>query len=358
MEYQQEQREQAARHAALDDRSNTRLGPYQLCKIIGRGSSTTVYQAYQPSLHRYVAIKLLHLLDPELTLRFEREAQAIARLQHPNILPVYDYGEAGDVRYLVMQYIESSVTLGDRLHEFGAQPAVALRLMSGLLGGLSYAHARGVIHRDIKPSNILLPAPEWPVLADFGIAKLTDMTGQLTRPGQVVGTVAYLAPEQARGAPADERTDVYAAGVVLFELLTGRPPFTGPTPMAVLSQHAYAEPPSLRSINVALPVELELVVQRALAKDPADRPQSAQAMAAELAQLARQIESAAVLHELLAPRVAPKGASAGVAAGSAQVAAPAVPRAERLGWRALVIFVLLVIGGLCLGGLAAVLLAS
>lgn len=342
----------------MDDRSNTYLGPYKLCEIIGRGSMTTVYKAYQPSLHRFVAIKLLQLRHPQVALRFEREAQASARLQHPNILPVYDYGEHGDLRYLVMQYIEGSTTLSDVLRGQPLPPVRALHLISTLLQGLAYAHSRGVIHRDIKPSNVLLPTPDWPVLSDFGIAKLVDDEVQLTGPGELVGTAAYIAPERARGASADARADLYAVGIMLYELLAGRVPFTGPTPMAVLSKHAYEAPPSPRALNPALPAAIEPILLRTLAKDPDDRYHDATAMAAELMQVARQIESDGMLEALLVPAARSIPAHAPAASRRALHEKSVQPsQAQRPARRmTLGLFVVLALGGLLLGVLTALLL--
>jgi len=273
------------------DLSNTQLGQYQLIGLVRRGGMATVYKAYQPSLERYVAIKVLpHDHDPQFAARFKREARAIAQLQHHNILPVYDYGEQENILFLVLQYIEDGATLGDML---GApmEPVEALRLMSHVLHALDYAHARGIIHRDIKPGNVLMPSPTWPMLADFGIAKLMDDTQQrLTVPGLIVGTAAYMAPEQATGQAVDARTDIYSAGIMLYEMLTGRVPFDADTPIAVLTKHVYDAPPPPRSLNPNLPAPVEAALMRAVAKDPNARYQSAGAMADELTRVVMWIE--------------------------------------------------------------------
>jgi serine/threonine-protein kinase len=273
------------------DLSNTQLGQYQLIEVIRRGGMSTVYKAEQPSLERYVAVKVMtHDRDPQFAARFKREARAIAQLQHHNILPVYDYGEQDGLLYLVLQYIENGVTLGDML---GApmEPGAALRLMVRVLEALDYAHQRGIVHRDIKPPNVLMPSPTWPMLADFGIAKLmNDNQQRLTVPGLIVGTAAYMAPEQATGQTIDARTDIYASGVMLYEMLTGQVPFDAETPMAVLTKHVYEPPPPPSSLNPALPAPVEAVVLRAIAKDPAARYQSASEMVAELERVAGRLD--------------------------------------------------------------------
>jgi serine/threonine protein kinase/formylglycine-generating enzyme required for sulfatase activity len=273
------------------DLSNTQLGQYQLIEVIRRGGMSTVYKAYQSSLERYVAVKvLLHDHDPQFAARFKREARAIAQLQHHNILPVYDYGEQGNVLFLALQYIEDGTTLGDKLGT-PMQPAEGLRLISHVLRALDYAHARGIIHRDIKPANVLMPSSDWPMLADFGIAKLmNDNQQRLTVPGLIVGTAAYMAPEQATGQAIDARTDIYASGVMLYEMLTGQVPFDADTPMGVLTKHVYEPPPPPRAINPDLPTPVEAAILRAVEKDPNARYQSAAAMAAELDRVVAWIE--------------------------------------------------------------------
>jgi serine/threonine protein kinase/formylglycine-generating enzyme required for sulfatase activity len=272
---------------------NRTLGQYRIIEPIRQGGMSTVYKAYQESLDRYVAIKVLsHNHDPQFAARFKREARAIAQLQHPNILPIYDSNEQDGLLYLVMQYIENGTTLGDML-DAPMEPSRALRLVSKVLDALSYAHEHGIIHRDIKPANVLLPSPEWPMLADFGIVKLRDDDQKLTIPGLVIGTAAYMAPEQASGLPVDARTDLYATGVVLYELITGRVPFDASTPMAMLAKHAYEPPVPPRTIIPTLLPEVETLLLRALEKDPAARFQSAAEMSAACAQAAARIRRAA-----------------------------------------------------------------
>ena len=274
----------------MSDLANTYLGQYQLIEAIGQGGMATVYKAYQASLDRFVAVKVLHAnRDQQFAVRFKREARAIATLQHHNILPIYDYGEQDGLLYFVLQYVENAATLHDLLGKPMA-PGQALRLISHVLAALEYAHARGVIHRDLKPANILLPSPNWALLADFGIAKLMNENQNLTMSGFIIGTAAYMAPEQAAGRPVDARTDLYSLGVVLYEMLTGRVPFDSDTPMAVLTKHVYEAPPPPRQINPNIAPVLEAVLLRALAKDPDVRYQSAGEMLADVEQIAAQFE--------------------------------------------------------------------
>jgi formylglycine-generating enzyme required for sulfatase activity len=274
-----------------DELIGKRLGQYHLIEFIQRGGMSTVYKAHQPSLDRFVAVKvMLHNRDPQFAARFKREARAIAQLQHPNILPIYDYNEQDGLFYLVLQYVENGITLG---HRMGAPmpPETALRLTSRLLSGLEYAHSRGIIHRDIKPGNVLMPSPDWPMLSDFGIAKLLNDTSQaqLTVPGLLMGTAAYIAPEQALSQPVDARTDLYSTGVMLYEMLTGRVPFDGDSLVVVMTQHVYEAPPPPSRLNHSIPPAVEQVVLRALAKKPDDRYQSAAEMAAALDEAVAQL---------------------------------------------------------------------
>ena len=274
-----------------DELIGTHLGQYQIAELIRQGGMSIVYKAYQPALDRFVAIKVLqHTSEPQFAARFKREARAIAQLQHQNILPVYDSGEQNGLLYLVLQYIEDGVTLGDKL---GAPIplANALQLTVRLLAALEYAHARGIVHRDVKPSNILLPAPDWPMLADFGIARLMSDTQQrLTLANQIVGTAAYMAPEQATGGSVDARTDLYATGVVLYEMLTGRVPFDADTPMSMLTKHVHEPPPPPRDLNPTLPPVIEPALLRALTKDPNERYQTAAEMVAGLERLSAWLD--------------------------------------------------------------------
>lgn len=325
---------------------------YQIVGVLGRGSTATVYKAYQPSLNRYVALKvLLPNLDPQFTARFEREAQAIGQLQHPNIVPIYDYGIHDGQPYVVLQYIEHGRTLSDLLTNRPIEPIPALRLVGHILAGLDYAHGRGVIHRDIKPSNILMPAPTWPMIADFGIARLLDDQRQLTPPGQTLGTALYLAPERAAGRTADARADLYSVGVILYELLTGSVPFDGKTPMQILQQHMTQPPTPPRVVNPQLPSIVEVAVLRALEKDPAKRYQRADEMAQELAWVVVQLEQSHVYTRRLHPSAAmlpaaqPVRTPAGQAGGGNSPHPPVPTRGRRAGRGLLWVLLVLLLGG-------------
>ena len=262
----------------------TQLGKYEIQAELGRGGMATVYRAYQESLNRHVAVKVLAgqlAHDGDFRQRFEREAKAVAQLDHPNILPIYDYGEdqQRDVVYFVTQLVEGG-TLSQRM----GQPlpiAEAVRIASGVAQALDCAHHHGIIHRDVKPSNILLTEDGRPLLSDFGIARIVQET-HLTRTGTSLGTPQYMSPEQAKGEPLDFRADIYSLAVVLYEMLVGRPPFQADTDIAVLHQQVYEPPPPPRQLRSDIPRRLEKVILKALAKDPAKRYPTAGAMAQAL----------------------------------------------------------------------------
>lgn len=260
----------------MEDLAGKTIGGYQIIEQIGKGGMASVYRAYQPSLDRDVAIKVLPPYyaqqDESFLQRFKREARAIARLRHPNILMVMDYGEDGDLVYIVMEYVDAG-TLKDRMH----QP-LPLSEITNLVGqvsdALSYAHDQGIVHRDIKPSNILLPRPNWALLTDFGLAHMVGGS-LLTQSGLTVGTPAYMSPEQGSGGKIDHRTDIYALGVMLYEMTVGEVPYTAETPMAVVVKHIVDPLPIPREKNSNIPEMLQRVILKALAKNPDDRYQSA-----------------------------------------------------------------------------------
>jgi serine/threonine protein kinase len=257
------------------------LGPYKLEDLLGKGGMATVYRAYQTSVKRYVAIKVM---APEIAdqagfiERFAREAEVIASLEHPHILPVIDYGTVDNVHYLVMRYIEGG-SLDDRMRVNPLTLKETSRFLSQIGSALSYAHRKGVIHRDLKPNNVLLDSTENAYLTDFGIARLAMSEHKLTTTGSIMGTPAYMSPEQGLGNPVDARSDIYTLGVVLYEMVLNRLPFAAETPAAMIFQHVYEKPKPPEEINPSLPAEVVQVLHRGIAKDPADRFQSANELA-------------------------------------------------------------------------------
>ena len=301
------------------------LGKYRVLEQLGAGGMATVYKAYDPAMDRSIAIKVpsAHLLqDPQFRTRFQGEARTIAKLEHPHILPVYDFGEEQGVPYLVMRYVDGG-TLRDRLSRGVLPLDQALRLVAEVGDALAYAHGKGVIHRDVKPANVLLDHDGSALLTDFGIAKLVEQTMQLTQ-GVVLGTPQYMAPEQVTGKSVDARTDIYALGVVLYELLTGRRPFEGDTPFAVAFMHVTDPFPPPRQVNPALPEAAERIILKAMARDPADRYPSASDFARELHRLLADLENAAEDETLAAEPTLPKGVAPPAADGQVG-AAPKPP---------------------------------
>ncbi len=255
------------------------IGQYRLVEVIGQGGMATVYRAYQPSVDRDVAIKALPRKlseDPNFLRRYRHEARVIARLEHRSILPVYDYGEADGVPFIVMRLLEGG-TLRDVLARGPIDLDLAVRIMDQVSEALDYAHSRGVIHRDLKPSNILFDERQNAYLTDFGIAKILGEASQITAEG-VIGTPSYMSPEQCQGKELTPASDLYALGVILFEMLTGRPPYQADTPLAVMYMHVRDAVPSICKIDPSLPPALDRVIAQALAKRPERRYPSAQAL--------------------------------------------------------------------------------
>lgn len=258
-----------------------KLGKYEIVELVGQGGMATVYKGYQSDIDRYVAVKVLPPhpgLDQQFTERFRLEARTIARLQHPHILPLYDYGVQDDILYLVTAYVQGG-SLND-LIDRGKLPLPEIaRILKQVAAALDYAHRQGVIHRDIKPDNILLDREGNVLLADFGIVKLAEGESRLTVTGGLVGTPAYMAPEQGRGEAVTGSADLYSLGVVVYEMITGKKPYTAPTPMQLVLKHMTEPVPSLRGEIASVPPALEAVMQRALSKEPADRYPNATAFA-------------------------------------------------------------------------------
>eukprot|EP01037_Dinobryon_pediforme_P018109 gene18109-18349_t len=261
---------------------NERLGKYEVRGTLGKGAMGTVLDGYDAVIDRRVAIKTINLPDPndaeaqDELARFRREAQAAGRLTHPNIVAVYDYGEDGKIAYIVMEYapgteLKKILDKGERL-----PPNETVRIMEGVLAGLNYSHERGVVHRDIKPGNIILAKDGTVKIADFGIARIESSS--MTQAGTVMGTPAYMSPEQFMGQTVDSRTDIYSAGVMLYQLLTGERPFEGGM-TAIMHKALHSEPPKPSELSVTSPRALDAVVARAMAKRPGDRYETASAFA-------------------------------------------------------------------------------
>jgi len=225
------------------------LGQFRIVERIGAGGMATVFKAYQPNLDRYVAIKVLpayHARDPVFVKRFVQEARAVAKLVHPNILQIHDFGEQDNITYIVMEYVDGG-TLKDRLNLKRALPVPeAVDFMIQAAEGLNCAHSHGIVHRDVKPANMLLRKDGYLLLSDFGIAKILEGTTNLTRVGTGIGTPQYMSPEQGTGQAVDRRSDIYSLGIVLFHCLTGRVPFTAENPLTITVKH----------LNEPLPLEM------------------------------------------------------------------------------------------------------
>ena len=274
--------------AEYRERLHRALGDgYELGELIGRGGFGAVYAAQDTKLEREVAVKALRhdlFATPQLLERFGREAKAVAKLRHPNVLPIYFIGEGAGIVFMVMPRIqgESLRTRLDREHQLSIDESV--RLASEAAVALQAAHDANIIHRDVKPENILLEGDERrALLMDFGIAKAAEDTdAQLTGTGMLVGTPRYMSPEQASGDQIDHRSDIYSLGCVLHEMLAGDPPFTGANAQAVIARHIAEPPPSLEVVRPGVPPDIAQVVFRALAKTPADRFDSAKDLAKAL----------------------------------------------------------------------------
>ncbi len=250
------------------------IGPYRILEKIGEGGMGSVFKAEQASVHRLVVIKVLAANvadDPAMLDRFKRELDIIAQLEHPHILPVYDFGEAEGSPYIVMRYMGGGSLL-DQLQSRTLSHEQILRCFEQIAAALDYAHDRNVIHRDLKPANILLDERGNAYLADFGLAKTLGGVADLTKTGSILGTPAYMSPEQARGEKLDARSDVYSLGIMVYQALTGQQPFSGKTPWELISKQLTEPPPLLTTINPDLPLAAEEAVSAALVKDREQRP--------------------------------------------------------------------------------------
>ncbi len=250
------------------------VGPYRIIGQLGQGGMATVYKAYHASLDRYVALKVLHPAfhqDQTFTMRFQREARVVARLEHTNIVPIYDYAEHEGRPYLVMKYIEGD-TLKARLNQGPLTSEEIERVVNSVGYALAYAHRQGILHRDIKPSNVMIASDGTMYLADFGLARIAEAGESTMSSDSIMGTPQYISPEQAMGKKdLDAGTDIYSFGVMLYEMVVGRVPFTADTPFSIIHDHIYTPLPLPMSVNPNVPESVQRVLLKALAKDRADR---------------------------------------------------------------------------------------
>ncbi len=258
------------------------VGAYRIERQLGKGGMATVYLARHQSLDRDVAIKMLHVAykdDDTFIERFRREAQIVGKLEHPNIVPIYDFADAGLHPYLVMKYIEGETLKQYLRHNKDITLNEVMQIMTAVADALDYAHKRGILHRDVKPSNIMISNDGQPYLTDFGLARIASLGESTLSRDMMLGTPQYISPEQAQGnRELDARTDIYSLGIVLYELVVGRVPFTGDTPYAIIHNHIFTPLPPPREMNPTVPPEVEMVLLKALAKDPNERFSSAGAM--------------------------------------------------------------------------------
>ncbi len=297
--------------------SGTRLGPYEILGAIGAGGMGEVYRARDTKLHRDVAIKILPAAlaaDPAACTRFEREAQAVAALSHPNILGIFDVGIEHEVPFAVMELLDGA-TLREQLHDGAVGPRKALEYAQQMAAGLGAAHARGITHRDLKPENIFVTRDGQIKILDFGLAKIGPSVAAsgpsmlatspaLTGVGTIVGTVGYMSPEQVRGRDVDHRSDIFSFGAILYELLAGHRAFTGDSAVETMNAILKDDPPELTGANAALPPALDRIVRRCLEKNPEERFQSARdvAFALDAVSTTRSDASLAGIPSVVAPR--------------------------------------------------------
>jgi eukaryotic-like serine/threonine-protein kinase len=303
-------------------------GRYRIMRKLGTGGMANVYLAEDQELGRRVAIKILddrHASDDQFVERFRREAKNAASLSHPNIVSIYDRGEAEGTYYIAMEYLDGR-SMKELIISRGPAPTnVAIDYVRQILAAVRFAHRHGIVHRDIKPHNVLVDAEGRLKVTDFGIARAG--ASQMTEAGSIIGTAQYLSPEQARGAPVDQTSDLYSVGVVLYELLTGAVPFNGDTPVEIAMKHlsAIPEPPS--ALRADIPRDLDLIVQRALAKDPSERYQSAEEMDADLTRVQRGAAVSPATEEAATAIISRPPPSATTAVTQLRQAAPYAPPA-------------------------------
>jgi eukaryotic-like serine/threonine-protein kinase len=305
---------------------------YVIKRKLGSGGMADVYLAEDQELGRRVALKLLderHASDEQFVERFRREAQSAAGLNHPSIVSIFDRGQAEGTYYIAMEFLDGR-TLKELLVRNGpTPPAIAIDYARQILGALSFAHRNGVVHRDIKPHNIIVRPDGRLKVTDFGIAR--SGASQMTEAGSIVGTAQYLSPEQARGAPVDPRSDLYSLGIVLYEMLTGKVPFTGDTPVEIAMKHLSQVPEPPSKLRPDIPHDLDAVVMRALAKDPDQRYGSAEEMDADLARVARGVSVSRETEDAMTQVLAGTGVSTAqtIVTRPRSVATPPIPPAYR-----------------------------
>ncbi|MCA9924473.1 MAG: serine/threonine protein kinase, partial [Anaerolineales bacterium] len=270
-------------------------GRYEIEELIGRGGMSSVYRAVDPNLKRHVAVKIIHphLTDnAEFIQRFEQEAAAIAQLRHHNIVQVHDFNSESSVYYMVMEYIAGE-TLAQKLKalknaQMHLPAADIITIMAKVCDAVNFAHERRMIHRDIKPANVMINLLGEPILMDFGIAKIIGGQSH-TATGAAMGTAPYMSPEQVRGDKSDHRSDIYSLGIMLYELLSGAPPFHGESTFQIMLRHVNEPVPDIRQLDIGTPVALITILEKALAKEPEDRFQSAKEMGTALSTAGMQL---------------------------------------------------------------------
>ena len=343
---------------------------YRLDAPLGQGGMSAVYRATDPNLKRTVAVKLIHAhlsSNAEFVRRFEQEAEAVAQLRHPNIIQVFDFAHDGEVYYMVLEYLPGT-TLQGRLQDLAAQAQLmplreAVNILAKVCDAVAYAHERNMVHRDLKPANVMLNAQGEPTLMDFGVARMLGAASH-TATGTLIGTAYYMSPEQVQGKHPDGRADIYSLGVMLFEILAGRRPFEADSATTLMMMHLNEAVPDLRQLHPGLPRDLAAVVYRALAKDPAQRFQSAPEMARALraADLRpSQATDAGTILEAAPPPTAPRQQRVAAPPPAATSAAPpglssfAPPSTAGTGQRSRTP---LLLGGILAGGLLIVCIAA
>jgi serine/threonine protein kinase len=292
--------DQSAHNDEVNSLIGKSLGHFRIVERIGAGGMATVYKAYQPTLDRYVAVKVLpafHARDPIFVKRFVQEARSVAKLQHANIVAIHDYGEQENITYIVMEYVDGG-TLKDRLKQRQLTVMEAVDFVIQAAEGLGCAHSHGIVHRDVKPANMLLRKDGHLLLSDFGIAKILEGTTNLTRAGTGIGTPQYMSPEQGTGQSVDRRSDIYSLGIVLYHALAGKVPYTADSPISITVKHMN-EPLPLAPLHMkSVPQPIEQVVVKMTAKSAADRYQTTDA-------LIEALTSAMIASQLYLPRWRP-----------------------------------------------------